>query len=57
VVRLRATWLWGEERRGDRGLLITLLLLLLLLLLLVVAGRATVETGKQLLQVRHDEGG
>jgi hypothetical protein len=37
--------------------LITLLLLLLLLLLLVVAGRATVETGKQLLQVRHDEGG
>jgi hypothetical protein len=56
VVRLRATWLGGEERRGDRGLLITLLLLLLLLLL-VVAGRATVETGKQLLQVRHDEGG
>jgi uncharacterized integral membrane protein len=55
-MRLRATWLWREERRGDGGLLITGLLLLLLLLLLVVARCATVEAGKQLLQVRHGEG-
>jgi hypothetical protein len=51
-VRLRASRLGGEERGGDGGLLVAGLLLLL-----VIARSATVEASKQLLEVRHGEGG